>query len=81
MNRASAAAIERERRRLSEVLHGSVVQQVTALSLAVDSALLHHADGDLAAVGDALRTIRRISDTTIADCRTMIDELRGHWDP
>lgn len=81
MTSASAAAVTRERQRLSEVLHSGIVQQVTALSLAVDSALLHHADGDIEAVGDALRTIRRFSDTTIASCRTLIDELRGHPDP
>lgn len=67
--------IVRERRRLAEELHAGVVQQVTALSLAVDTALLHHADGDATGVGAALRALRAIADATVADCRGLIDAL------
>lgn len=71
------AAVARERRRLAAQLHGGVVQQVTALSLAVDSALLHHADGDAAAVEVALRSVRAVADAAVRDCRQLIDGLRG----
>lgn len=66
-----------ERRRLAEQLHGGVVQQVTALSLAVDSALLHHADGDAEAVAAALRSVRTVADGAVRECRDLIDGLRG----
>lgn len=69
-----------ERGRLADALHAGLVQRVTALSLAVDNALLHHADGDAAAVGRALRSIRVHADETIADCRAVIDGLRDRTD-
>ncbi|HSJ45066.1 MAG TPA: hypothetical protein VK923_10325 [Euzebyales bacterium] len=46
------------------------MQQLTALSLAVVSALLHHADGDAAAVEAALRSVRAVADATVRDCRS-----------
>lgn len=52
------------------------MQQVTALSLAVDSALLHHADGDVAAVEAALRSVRTAADAAVNDCRRLVDGLR-----
>jgi signal transduction histidine kinase len=73
-----SAAVERERRRLAAQLHGGVVQQVTALALAVDSALLHHADGDAPAVEAALRSARAAADAAVSDCRQLIDGLQGH---
>jgi signal transduction histidine kinase len=69
-------AVARERRRLAEELHGGIVQHVTALSLAVDSALLHHADGDAQATMAALRSVRAVADATVRDCRQLIDGLR-----
>lgn len=72
-----SAAVAAERRRLAEQLHDGVVQQVTALSLAVDSALLHDRDGDPEAVGTTLRSIRTIADAAVRDCRELIDGLRG----
>lgn len=76
----AAAAVDDERRRLAAQLHRGVVQQVTALSLAVDSALLHHADGDAAATEGALRSARAVADLAVADCRTLIDGLHNHTD-
>lgn len=73
----ASVAVARERQRLAAQLHGGVVQQVTALSLAVDSALLHHADGDVAAVETALRSARAAADAAMRDCRQLIDGLRG----
>lgn len=80
MSAASDPAVEavaRERRRLAKQLHGGVVQQVTALSLAVDSVLLHHADGDAEAVRAALRSVRAVADATVRDCHELIDGLRA----
>lgn len=65
-----------ERRRLAEELHAGIVQQVTALSLAVDSALLHLADGDRDAVAAALHTVRALVDSTMTESRALIDGLR-----
>lgn len=73
----TSAAVARERRRLAAQLHGGVVQQVTALSLAVDSALLHHADGNAAAVEAALRSVRAVADAAVRDCRQLLDGLHG----
>lgn len=67
--------------RLAEVLHGGLVQHVTALALAVDNALLHHAAGDADAVGDALRTARALADATADGCRALIDDLRADGGP
>ena len=73
---ATSDAVARERRRLAEQLHGGIVQQVTALSLAVDSALLRHADGDTQAAMAALRSVRTVADAAVRDCRQLIDGLR-----
>ncbi|MBW3604046.1 MAG: hypothetical protein KY460_03865 [Actinobacteria bacterium] len=69
-----------ERHRLADTLHAGLVQRVTALSLAVDNALLHDARGDSAAVGAALRVLRTHADEAIEDCRALIDELRAPTD-
>ncbi len=69
------------RQRLADDLHAGVVQQVTALSLAVDNALLHHADGDAAGVGEALRAVRAIADGAVAECRRLIDGLHDSANP
>ena len=74
-------AVTRERRWLAAQLHDGVVQQVTALSLAVDSALLHHADAGSAGLESALRSIRAIADATVGDCRALIDALQAPADP
>lgn len=68
-------AVQAERRRLSQLLHGGIVQQVTALSLALDSALLHEAEGRHDEMRSALRTARIIADTTVTDCRALLDQL------
>lgn len=73
----ASAAVARERQRLAAQLHGGLVQQVTALSLALDNALLHHEDGDAAAVEVALRSARAAADGAVRDCRHLIDGLRG----
>lgn len=70
-----AAAVHAERRRLARELHGGLVQQVTALSLAIDSALLHARDGRTGEVHAALRRARLMADTTVADCRALLDRL------
>ena len=70
-------SLARVRARLADELHDGIVQQVTALSLAVDNAVLHLAAGDDRAVASALRTARTLADTTAASCRTLIDDLRG----
>lgn len=75
MSEATTHAVQAERRRLSHLLHGGIVQQVTALSLAVDSALLHAAEGRSAELQAALGTARRIADTTVTDCRALLDHL------
>jgi len=68
-------AVQAERRRLSHLLHGGIVQQVTALSLAVESALLYAADDRPEDLRTALRTARRIADTTVTDCRALLAQL------
>ena len=75
MSDATMHAVQAERRRLSHLLHGGFVQQVTALSLAVDNALLHAAEGRPEDLRTALRTARRIADTTVTGCRELLDEL------
>ena len=77
MSEATTHAVEAERRRLSQLLHGGIVQQVTALSLAVDSALLHDAEGRSDEVRSALHTARKIAETTVTDCRALLDQLEG----
>lgn len=69
-------AVRRERRRIAHVLHGGIVQQITALSLAIDSALLHDGEGRREQATAALRTLRGIADLTVADCRRLLDELQ-----
>ena len=68
-------AVQAERRRLSHLLHGGIVQQVTALSLAVDSALLSAAEERQDDLRTALRTARSIADTTVPDCRALLAQL------
>lgn len=68
-------AVQAERRRLSHLLHGGIVQQVTALSLAVDSALLSAAEERQDDLRTALRTARSIADTTVTDCRALLAQL------
>jgi signal transduction histidine kinase len=75
MSEATMRAVQAERGRLSHLLHGGIVQQVTALSLAVDSALLSAADERLDDVRTALRTARSIADTTVTDCRALVAHL------
>lgn len=70
-------AVQAERRRLSHLLHGGIVQQVTALSLAADNALLYAAEDRLDELRTALRTARRIADSTVTDCRALLDQLVG----
>ncbi len=81
--RAAAAATAAERQRLARRLHDGVVQQVTALSLAVDSALLRRDAGDagVAGVDDALRTVRALADRAVRDCRVLMDDLNRPADP
>jgi signal transduction histidine kinase len=74
------AAVHAERERLASVLHAGIIQQITALSLAIDSAMLHAAEGDADKVSEALRTARRVADLAIADCRALLYDLR-HGDP
>lgn len=69
-------AVRTERRRIAHALHGGVVQQITALSLAIDSALLHDGEGRREQVSAALRTAREIADLTVTQCRDLLDELR-----
>jgi signal transduction histidine kinase len=78
MSEATTQAVQAERRRLSQLLHGGIVQQVTALSLAVDSALLHDAEGRIDEVRSALHTARKIAETTVTDCRALLDHLGDH---
>lgn len=78
--RAAAAATAAERQRLARRLHDGVVQQVTALSLAVDSALLRR-DGGGADVDDALRAVRALADRAVRDCRALMDDLNRPADP
>lgn len=78
---AVARARRAERRRLAELLHGGIVQQITALSLAVDSALLHDAEGRSDEALAALSVVRRVTDVTVADCRALLEELRDSTDP
>jgi signal transduction histidine kinase len=68
-------AVQAERERLSQLLHGGIVQQVTALSLALDSALLHDVEGRDHEMRSALRTARTIADTAVTDCRALLDHL------
>lgn len=75
MSEATTHAVQAERRRLVHLLHGGVVQQVTALSLAVDNALLHAAGGRHDDLHAALRTARSLADTTISECRSLLDQL------
>jgi signal transduction histidine kinase len=75
MSEATTQAVQAERRRLSQLLHGGIVQQVTALSLALDSALLHDAEGRADEVRSALHTARKIAETTVTDCRALLDHL------
>jgi signal transduction histidine kinase len=75
VSEATTQAVQAERRRLSQLLHGGIVQLVTALSLAVDSALLHDADGNDDEMRSALQTARRIAETTVTDCRALLDHL------
>lgn len=81
MSDAAGERLARERARVADVLHSGVVQQVTALSLAVDNALLHHAAGDVDGVAAALRTARALADTTATGCRALIDDLRRDAGP
>lgn len=81
MTDAAGDRLARERERVAELVHGGVVQQVTALSLAVDNALLHHAAGDAEGVAAALRTARELADRAATGCRALIDELRGDGGP
>jgi signal transduction histidine kinase len=80
MSEATTHAVQAERRHLSLVLHGGIVQQITALSLAVDCALLHEAEGRSDLMRSALHTARRIADTTVTDCRELLDQLGDHAD-
>lgn len=80
VNSDTDASVMGERHRLAEALHAGLVQRVTALSLAVDNALLHHAQGDSVAVGAALCALRAHADEAIDDCRALIDELRAPTD-
>jgi signal transduction histidine kinase len=75
MCEATTRAVQAERRRLSHLLHSGIVQQVTALSLAVDSALLCAAEDRPDALWAALRTARSIADTTVTDCRALLAQL------
>jgi len=68
--------LQAERQRIAHALHGGIVQQVTALSLAIDSALLHDGDGRHDEVSAALRTAREIADLVVEDCRWLLDGLR-----
>ena len=68
-------AVQTERRRIARVLHGGIIQQITALSLAIDSALLHDGEGRREQASAALRTLREIADLTALDCRRLLDEL------
>lgn len=72
----TAHAVQAERQRIAHALHGGIIQQITALSLAIDSALLHDGEGRSNQVSAALRTARKIADLTVADCRKLLDELR-----
>lgn len=72
---ADTTAVQAERRRIAHVLHGGIIQQITALSLAIDSALLHDGEGRRDQLRSALQTAREIADLTVADCRALIDEL------
>lgn len=76
-----AREVRDERERLARLLHAGLVQQVTALSLAVDSAMLHATDGYTDELRQALHTARRIADLAIADCRAVLDDLRNRQDP
>lgn len=69
-------AVQAERQRIAHALHGGIIQQITALSLAIDSALLHDGEGRSNQVSAALRSARQIADLTAADCRRLLDELR-----
>lgn len=69
------AAVLTERRRVAHELHGGVVQQVTAVSLAIDNALLHDDAGRHDRSRVALETARRITDLLVSDCRRLLDEL------
>lgn len=71
-----AHAVQAERQRIAHALHGGIIQQITALSLAIDSALLHDGEGRSNQVSAALRSARQIADLTAADCRRLLDELR-----
>lgn len=73
--------ISAERHRLARQLHSGVIQQATALSLAIDSALLHDADGRSEQVRAALGMARRIADALVTDCRALLDELGRAGDP
>lgn len=75
MSEASTEALRAERRRLAQLLHGGIVQQITALSLALDSALLSDAEGRVDDMRAALRTARGIADAATADCRSLLDGL------
>jgi signal transduction histidine kinase len=75
MSEATTHAVQAERRRLSHLLHGGIVQQVTALSLAVDNAVLCSADDRHDELRAALRTARRIADMAVIDCRALLDQL------
>lgn len=69
-----------ERQRLAHALHAGIAQQLTVLSLAIDSALLHDADGRAEQVRAALRTARGVVDAAATDCRRLIGELRDTGD-
>jgi signal transduction histidine kinase len=69
--------LQAERQRIAHALHGGIVQQITALSLAIDSALLHDGDGRHHEVSAALRTARELADLVVQDCRGLLDGLRG----
>jgi signal transduction histidine kinase len=75
MSEARTEALRAERRRLSHLLHGGIVQQITALSLALDSALLHDAEGRADDMRAALRTARSVADATATECRALLDRL------
>jgi signal transduction histidine kinase len=75
MSEAITHAVQAERRRLLHLLHGGIVQQVTALSLAVDSALLHAVEDRDDELRAALRTARSLADTTVTECRAVLDQL------
>ena len=59
--------MQAERQHIAHALHGGIIQQVTALSLAIDSALLHDGEGRSNEMSAALRSARKIADLTAAE--------------